>query len=280
MNEAILARSFPSGLIDLEWRPFDILESAQKRIFLHRQRDHLKQLIADGIIIVKEGHSLYINYQGLIAATEGGPLTEEELKNPSPEMTLRASNKDKTDPEESPLAAHIMEDLGTPPPLKCRAWRNIFYTLNKMPSSQRTARALVNLLQPAIQEEEESWAKLATMGESFDTESISYLDFDKVRYTIYHLAGEPHEWNDPTVIMSGEWLDLSNMVKALSDMHCRIVITDMRHSTYYDDTPNRLRKYKTLWKLVMRELRKRRMGIRMQAYVDELLESSSFYEFS
>lgn len=144
-----------------------------------------------------------------------------------------------------------------------------------MPSSQRTARKLVDFLQPAIREEEEYWAKLATMGESFEAKDIANLDFDEVRNDIYYLVGQPQEWNDPTAIMSGEWLDLSNMVKTLSDMHCRILITDAGLSTHYDDTPNRLRKYETMWKLVMRDLQKGRMGIRMQVYVDALLESSS-----
>lgn len=121
MNEATLAQRFPRGLSGLELNPFDVLEPAQKRIFLHRQRHHLNLLVTDGIITVKEGHSLYINHQGLIAATEGGPPTEEELKNPSPEM-IRASRKDKAEPEESPLAALIMEDLRTAPPLKFREW--------------------------------------------------------------------------------------------------------------------------------------------------------------
>lgn len=223
---------------------------------------------------MKEGHSLYINHQGLIAATEGR-LTEDEFANPSFEMTLRASRGDKVEAGESPLAERIMEDLGTAPPLKCREWQNTFYALNRMPPSRRTAKALIDLLQLAIRDEEEYWAKLPTMGQSFDIESIAYLDFDEVRDTIYYLAGQPHEWNDTAAMMSGEWLDLSNMVKILSDMQSRIVITYTGHSTYYDDNPNRLRKYKTLWKLIVRDLRKGRMGVRMKAHVKVLLESSS-----
>lgn len=124
MDDSSFVDRVSKYLINSQWNPLTTQDSAEKRTFLHRQRQHLNSLISDGLIIVKEGHSLYINHQGLIAATEGR-LTEE-FANPSFEMTLRASRGDKVKAGESPLAERIMEDLGTAPPLKCREWQNTF----------------------------------------------------------------------------------------------------------------------------------------------------------
>lgn len=228
MGDVLLPREFYKELIDSEWSLLDVLGPREAEIFLHHQRHHLNLLVKEGIIIVKEGCSLYINDQGFITSTGCPPptkerlmqpapdifplcindrgfitavgcrsLTEEELRVPPPVMISGPVKKEKAEAKESPLAARIMEDLATAPPLRCLAWKTMLKTLNEMPSSQRTAEALVTLLEPAIEEEEEHWTTLTTMRETLDIESIVNINFEDVWEVVYALA-EPERRDDGT----------------------------------------------------------------------------------
>lgn len=189
-------------------------------------------------------------------------------------IKCEADRKDEPEVKESPLATHIRKDLAAGPPMKCMSWKNALQKLDAIPPSQRTSRALITLLRPAIRDEEEHWAKLTTMSESH-IESIQKLDFSKVWDVVRHLAGQP-KWSDGVDYLSGEWLDLRHIVKALSSIRDRIEgkcwgVTLLRDY----DLSRGIKRYESMWKSVMEILGEGRMGARMQAYVDALLESSS-----
>ncbi|KAL6897064.1 hypothetical protein GGI43DRAFT_428842 [Trichoderma evansii] len=192
-----------------------------------------------------------------------------------PMVICGAERREEPEVKESPLAALIREDLAAGPPMKCMAWKNALQALDVIPSSQRTTRALITLLRPAIRDEEEYCAKLTTMSESLHIESIQNLDFNEVWDVIRHLAGQP-KWTDGVDFLCGEWLDLRDIVRALSKIRDRIEgkcwgVTLLRNY----DIPRGIQRYESLWKSVMEILGEGRMGARMQAYVDALLESSS-----
>ncbi|KAL6897065.1 hypothetical protein GGI43DRAFT_385689 [Trichoderma evansii] len=304
MEELLLTPEPPKELIDPSWNLLDVLGPRNKEIFLHYQRHHLNLLVKEGIIIVKEGCSLYINDQGFITATGCEGLTEEQLRKPAPDIyplyfneqgyitavgcrslteeELRApaplmisgpGRKDKAEAKESPLAARIMKDLATAPPLICPAWKTILKTLNEMPPSQRTAKALVTLLQPAIDKEEEHWETLAIMRASLDIEEIVKIDFGDVWDVIYALA-EPEKRDDDTTC--DEWHDLHSIVTALNTIHDGIQGKYWGGTPWYTyDIPRGIKRYELIWKSVIDTLKEGIMGARMQAYVDALLESSS-----
>ncbi|PON28659.1 hypothetical protein TGAM01_v202506 [Trichoderma gamsii] len=202
----------------------------------------------------------------------------DESSSAAASVACKADTEEEPEAKESPLAKLIMEDLAAGPPLKCTVWNHAFHTLNAMPSSKRTARALVNLLQPAIRDENEHWVKLTAMSESLHIESIRTLQFNnEVWECIQHLAGyTPPSWDDWVSCNSAsEWLDLQDIVRALQSICDRIgkCFGDRLLSDY--DLPRGVKRYELLWKTVVEILGEGRKGDRMQAYVDALLESSS-----
>lgn len=221
MGDLLVTQEFTQELIDPEWSLFDVLGPREIEIYLHHQGHHLN-------LLGKEGHRLYINDRGFITAVGCRSLTEEDLRAPVPVMITGLGRKNETEARESPLAARIMNDLANAPPLRCPAWKTILKTLSEMPSSQRTAEALVNLLQPAIDEEEEHWETLTTMRESLDIEEIVKISFEDVWDVIYALA-EPEKRNDDTEC--DEWRDLHSIVTALNTIH------DDIQGKYWGGTP-------------------------------------------
>lgn len=304
MGDVLPPQKFPKELIDPEWSLLDVFGPREGQIHLHHQRHRLNLLVKEGIIIVEEGYSLYINDRGFIASTGCPPptkeqlmepapdifplyfndrgfitamgcrsLTEEELRIPPPVMISGLVKKDKEEVKESPLAARILEDLADASPLRCPAWKTILKTLNEMPSCQRTAEALVTLLKPAIEEEEQHWTTLITMRESLYIEEIVKINFEDVWDTIYALA-EPEKRDDETEC--GEWMDLHSMVTALNTIH------DGIQGEYWGGTPwftydieRGISRYDLIWASVVETLGEGRMGARMQEHLNALLDPSS-----
>lgn len=208
---------------------------------------------------------------------------DEPEANESPLAATTATYEDDTgeEPEEkeSPLAKLIIEDLAAGPPLTCRVWNNALQTLSAMPSSRRTARALLDVLQPAIRDENEHWVKLTAMSESLHIGSIQNLHFNnEVWECIQHLAGHTElSWDDcEGYNRAPEWLDVQDIVRALHNISDRIKGKCFGDRSLRDyDFPRGVKRYESLWKTVVEILGEGRKGARMQAYVDALLESSS-----
>jgi hypothetical protein len=214
-----------------------------------------------------------------------GEANKEDESEADESSSAAASTMSEMDTEEepeekeSPLAKLIMEDLASGPTLTCMAWKKALRTLEEMYPGQRTANTLLTLLQSAVRDENEHWAKLITMRHSLHIESIQKLGFSDELWTcIRHLAGQPAPtWEEPmSYNCASEWLDLQDIVRALHSIKDRIQGTCFGDCFLRDyDLPRGIKRYDSLWKCVVETLEEGKKGDRMQAYVDALLELSS-----
>lgn len=180
---------------------------------------------------------------------------------------------------ESPLADIIMEDLAAGTPLTCLVWSEALQKLKDMPSHQRTAKALLGVLQPAISNEMQHWDKLTIMSNSCHIGYIQNLNFSSsVWECVRYLAGqEDPTWDNRSRERSPEWLDLEDVVQMLQRTGERIQAQCLGATFLREYNILRgIKRYESLWKAVVEILQEGRKGPRMQAYVNVLSDSASW----
>lgn len=274
-------------MIDPLYNPLEHLTPAMRRCYLHHQRHWLAWLVETGKIKIADGVSIYINQRGFITDT----LPVERLRLPPPLILHGAGAQERleqqmetkhvnfiAEPEPEPqgpssVANLIMSTISNAPDMRYVVWNQVFETLRTAPPAAQTAPWLVDLLRPAIQQEEAIWAYMEDFEESMSIDSLRRLAPEQLVFRIRDLMGLEATSEDPVDTVSAAYPDLA-------EAYLERMIAIPQHIADYGDelnTDNMKRLtvaiFKGFWEKLMSELRKGKLAYAMGEHLG-LLEGT------
>lgn len=154
---------------------------------LFHQRHWLDYLVELGALKIGDGYSIHVNQRGFITAVGIDVLPVERLRYQPSVMLFGAGGKERfqqqvmeninflTAPDlqgPSPVADKIIATICNAPIMRYVVWNRVLNTLHTAPPEGRTPASLVELLQPAIRQEDQIWAWLEDFDEQLSMEAL------------------------------------------------------------------------------------------------------------
>lgn len=171
------------------------------------------------------------------------------------------------DPQEpSPVADEIIAAISNAPTMRYVVWNRVLDTLRTAPPEGRTPASLVELLQPAIRQEDQVWAWLEDFDEQLSMETLVRINETSLSRRIRDLMGIEASHQDPLQTISATMPDIYETM-------VRPMFLAIRYTRSADGSEARrwiFDSFVARWRYLKRRLKSNKLAPSMREHLDRL----------
>lgn len=169
--------------------------------------------------------------------------------------------------EPSPIADEIIATISNAPAMRYVIWNRVLGTLRMAPPEGRTPARIVELLQPAIRQEDDIWAWLEIFDKEASVEKLMQVRKQSLAWRIRDLMGLDASHQDALqTIKEDQPYVYGAQIKPLFFAIRKIKSADKPEV----EKIMLFETFKSIWRTIKRELKSNKLAPRMREYLDRL----------
>ncbi|PTB46572.1 hypothetical protein M441DRAFT_127986, partial [Trichoderma asperellum CBS 433.97] len=172
------------------------------------------------------------------------------------------------------VANLMMFTISNAPAMRYIVWKQVFETLSTTPPAQQTRPRLMDLLRPAIQQEEAMWAYMEDLEESMSVDSLRRLAPGQLTFRIRDLMGLEDTNEDPMDTVSAAQPDMAEAYLGPMIAILQYIANDGIESETAVQQTLAVEIFEDFWKGLVSDLMKGKLAYAMREHLG-LLEGHS-----
>ncbi|PON27291.1 hypothetical protein TGAM01_v203672 [Trichoderma gamsii] len=272
----------PSEMIDPLLDIGGALPPSMQCSHLFQQRHLLAIAVKAGAIKVMPGHAFLVNERGFCVAVGFDVISAERFQTQPPEILYGEGTQEAlqqmameditfhaaTDPQgPSPIADEVIATISKAPAMRHVIWNQVLGTLRTAPPKGRTPARLVELLQPAVLKEDQTWTWLEEFDEQLSKEKLVRIVSGSLGQRIRELTGLEASHADPFRTIE---VALPNVYEDKILPLCYLMQRIRSVEEPEASKAEAFRRFMKRWKDLKRELKTNKLAPCMREYLDRL----------